>query len=71
MQAEAAHMHELFPRDFAEYEKHVPLFLPRLTAWKNVAGRFDQSLYLKYREYRALIGLMVVIGILVLRVVWQ
>ncbi len=69
MQAEAAHMHVLFPRDFAEYEKNVPLFLPRLTAWKKAEARFDQSLYLKYREYRALIGLLVVVGILVLRVV--
>lgn len=69
MQAEAAHLHELFPRDFADYEKNVPLFLPRLTAWKQAAGRFDQRLYLKYREYRALLGLMVVVGILVLRVV--
>ena len=71
MQAEAAHMHELFPRDFPAYEQHVPLFLPRLTAWKKAATRFDQSLYIKYREYRALIGLLVVVGILVLRIVLQ
>ena len=70
MQAEAAHMHELFPQDFAEYEQNVPLLLPRLTAWrKGAARRFDQSLYLKYREYRALLGLIVVVGILVLKVV--
>ncbi len=68
MQAEAAHMHELFPRDFAAYEQNVPLFVPRLTAWRTgAAARFDQGLYLKYREYRALIGLVMVIGILVLK----
>ena len=70
MQAEAAHMHVLFPDDFAEYEHNVPLFLPRLTAWrKGAAARFDQSLYLKYREYRALIGLVVMVGILVVKIV--
>lgn len=70
MQAEAAHMHELFPRDFAEYEQNVPLFLPRVTAWQTgTTARFDQSLYLKYREYRALMGLLVVVGILALKIV--
>lgn len=70
MQAEAAHMHELFPRDFAAYEQNVPLFLPRLTPWQRSAARFDQQLYLKYREYRALLGLLVVVGILALRVMF-
>ena len=70
MQAEAAHMHVLFPQSFAEYEQNVPLFLPRLTAWQTgTVLRFDQGLYLKYREYRALIGLVVVVGILALKIV--
>ena len=69
MQAEAAHMHILFPHDFAEYEQNVPLFLPRLTAWKTSSNRFDQGLYLKYREYRALLGVVIVIGILMLKIV--
>lgn len=69
MQAEAAHMHELFPQAFAAYEQNVPLFLPRLTPWQPSANRFDQSLYLKYREYRALIGVSLVLGILALKIV--
>ncbi|HEX4950190.1 MAG TPA: isoprenylcysteine carboxylmethyltransferase family protein [Blastocatellia bacterium] len=69
MQAEAAHMHELFPNDFAAYERNVPLFLPRLTAWrKGATASFDQRLYLKYREYRAAMGVVVVIGILILKI---
>lgn len=69
MQAEAAHMHELFPQNFAEYEQNVPLFLPRVTPWrKGAPARFDQSLYLKYREYRALMGLIVVVGVLALKI---
>lgn len=70
MQAEVADMHKLFPQDFPAYEKNVPLFLPRLTPWNKGAGqRYDQSLYLKYREYRAAIGVAIVIGILVLKIV--
>lgn len=69
MQAEAAHMHELFPQSFAEYERQVPLFLPRLTPYRLAERRnFDASLYLRYREYRALIGLAVVMAILVAKV---
>lgn len=72
MQAEAAHMHVLFPNDFSEYEQNVPLFLPRLTAWsKGATASFDQRLYLKYREYRALIGVVVVVGILALKIVMR
>ncbi|HYE74508.1 MAG TPA: isoprenylcysteine carboxylmethyltransferase family protein [Blastocatellia bacterium] len=71
MQAEAAHMHHLFPNSFAAYERRVPLLFPRLTPYeKGEARNFDSSLYLKYREYRALIGLSVVIGILVIKALW-
>jgi protein-S-isoprenylcysteine O-methyltransferase Ste14 len=69
MQAETAHMHELFPQAFAEYERNVPLFLPRWTAWKASANRFERRLYLKYREYRALMGVVLVLGILALKIV--
>lgn len=69
MQAEAAHMHVLFPHDFAAYEQNVPLFLPRLTAWQTgTTGHFEQSLYLKYREYRALLGVVIVLSILILKI---
>jgi hypothetical protein len=62
-------MHELFPQNFAEYEQNVPLFLPRVTPWrKGAPARFDQRLYLKYREYRALMGLIVVVGVLALKI---
>ena len=70
MQAEAAHMHVLFPQDFAAYEKNVPLLLPRLTAWRKGENKnFETSLYLQHREYQALLGLAVVIGILILKIV--
>lgn len=55
--AERERMKKLFPDKYKEYIKHVPLFFP----WRKplAAGddvRFDWSLYIRNREYRALLG---------------
>jgi protein-S-isoprenylcysteine O-methyltransferase Ste14 len=49
-------MRRIFGADFEEYEQNVPVFIPRLSVWKNTGGKFDFQLYLKYREYRAWLG---------------
>lgn len=68
MQAEAQHIGHLFADDYARYAASVPLFVPRLTPYQaSEARRFDLQLYLRHREYRALIGLAVVIIILILK----
>jgi hypothetical protein len=56
MKVEANDMYAIFGEDFARYEAHVPLFLPRLSVWNQTDEKFDFSLYLQYREYRAAIG---------------
>lgn len=56
MLTEARDMQRIFGAEFEEYSQRVPLFVPRLTAWKSGAGKFDFQLYLQYREYRAAIG---------------
>ena len=56
MRVEADDMKRIFGAEFDEYRQNVPLFIPRLTAWKKINTRFDFQLYLKYREYRAAIG---------------
>lgn len=69
MQAEAEHIRHLFADAYARYAASVPLFVPRLTPYQaSEARRFDLQLYLRHREYRALIGLTVVIAILILKV---
>ncbi len=69
MQAEAAHVRQLFPEDYARYAANVPLFIPRLTPYRSGQRRaFDHDLYLRHREYRALIGLAIVVAILMLKV---
>ena len=64
MRVEAEDMRNIFGGGFDEYERNVPLFLPRPTAVKQADTRFDVALYLRYREYQAAIGAAVAMGIL-------
>jgi protein-S-isoprenylcysteine O-methyltransferase Ste14 len=68
MQAEAAHMRRLFAGDYESWAANVPLFIPRVTPYRNgLTRRFDPRQYLRHREYRAAIGLVIVIGVLWLK----
>ena len=69
MRVESATLAQLFGERFREYATAVPVFLPRLTAYRtgDTRIRFDQSLYLRYREYRAALGLVVAWGFLVFK----
>jgi len=68
MQAEAAHMETLFSGDYQKWAASVPLFIPRLTPYRENGPRcFDFQQYLRHREYRAVLGLAIVIGILLLK----
>ncbi len=64
MRVEEDDIHEIFGSEFEEYQRGVPLFLPRLRVWKNTPTKFDGQLYLRYREYRAAIGAAVAMGLL-------
>lgn len=73
MRVEARTLAELFGKEYDRYARSVPLFLPRLTPYrdeKTRATRFDASLYLRYREYRAALGLVLAWGILAVKAVW-
>jgi protein-S-isoprenylcysteine O-methyltransferase Ste14 len=73
MSAEADYMRELFPADYQVYSRQVPLFFPRLTAYRppGAQGRlsqgFDMSLFLRHREYRAAIGVAFVLALIAAR----
>jgi protein-S-isoprenylcysteine O-methyltransferase Ste14 len=64
MRVESEDMRRIFGADFDEYERNVPLLIPRITAWRNTGEKFDFQLYLQYREYRAAIGVVIVVSIL-------
>ncbi|MEP6788361.1 MAG: isoprenylcysteine carboxylmethyltransferase family protein [Acidobacteriota bacterium] len=64
MRVEAEDIRAIFGDSFDEYERNVPLFVPRLTPWQKTGAKFDFGLYLQYREYRAAIGAAVAIAVL-------
>lgn len=70
MRVEASTMAQLFGSEFDNYRRSVPLFFPRLTPYRQAdcaAVRFDGSLYLRYREYRAALGLVIAWGLLLIK----
>ncbi len=67
MRVEIGDMRRIFGEEFDEYERNVPLLIPRFTLWKNTGEKFDFQLYSQYREYRAAIGAAVVVTILALK----
>ncbi len=65
MRVEAEDIREIFGKKFDEYERNVPMLIPRITPWKRTGVGFDFQLYLRYREYRAAIGVAFAIAILI------
>lgn len=52
-------MAELFPQEYGEYERKVPLFFPRLrTSFPPKARKFSSALYLKNKEYKATLAIL-------------
>jgi protein-S-isoprenylcysteine O-methyltransferase Ste14 len=64
MRVEADDMRQIFGGDFEEYERRVPLFLPRPGGSRPTGRKFDLGLYMQYREYRAAVGAAVAVGVL-------
>lgn len=73
MRVESLTLAELFGDDYRRYASAVPLFFPRLTPYKACEGaeatKFDPDLYLRYREYRAALGLLLAWSVLWLKAV--
>ena len=70
MRVEATTMAQLFGSQYDAYKQSVPLFFPRITPFREsgaVANRFDGTLYMRYREYRAALGLVVAWGLLLIK----
>jgi protein-S-isoprenylcysteine O-methyltransferase Ste14 len=73
MRVESATLAELFGEDYNAYASAVPLLFPRLTLYRAdevaAATKFDIALYLRYREYRAALGLLLAWSVLLLKAV--
>lgn len=69
MRVESGTLGQLFGESYQQYAGAVPLFLPRVTPYRGGQARigFDRSLYMRYREYRAALGLVIAWGLLVFK----
>ena len=69
MRVESETLAQLFGESYQRYARGVPLFLPRITPYRSGEEKieFDGSLYMRYREYRAALGLVVAWGLLVFK----
>jgi protein-S-isoprenylcysteine O-methyltransferase Ste14 len=72
MIAEAETLGQLFEDKYPAYKREVPLFLPRVTPYRsphsalsNQGRRFALAQYLKHREYRAALGVVFALALLV------
>src|ERR1700733_3085302 len=63
---EEAFLRQRFP-EFEEYARRVPRMFPRLSTSHEDPGGFSFELYLKHREYNALIGSVFLAGALVVK----
>ena len=64
MRVEAEDLSRIFGAEYEEYARSVPLFFPGFAARKKTNVKFDFELYLRYREYRAALGLLFATAIL-------
>jgi hypothetical protein len=72
MRVEATTLAGIFGEDYNRYARTVPLFFPRFIPYrdeKTQGAKFDPGLYLRYREYRAALGLVIAWGVLALKAV--
>ena len=73
MRVEAETLAGLFGEDYKHYSSAVPLFIPRLSPFRDERtgdAKFDAHLYLRYREYRAAVGLLIAWSLLALKAVF-
>lgn len=66
---EERYLRQTFP-EYDDYARHVPRFWLRLTPYGRQQGSFASALYLKHREYNAIIGCVMVVTVLVVKLVW-
>lgn len=70
IRGEEKFLRDKFP-EFEEYARHVPRMLPRVTPFaSDDGGGFSMELYLKHREWNALLGAAGIVCVLVGKMIW-
>lgn len=70
MRLEAKELTALFGEEYAEYARRVPLLFPYFKGYKKSSEKFDMKLYMRYREYRAALGLVFAWSILLVKAIF-
>lgn len=70
MRVEASELTQIFGEEYHEYAGRVPLFFPRLTAYKKSETKFDSALYMRYREYQAALGFIFAWSVLLMKAIF-
>lgn len=73
MRAEAEELKDIFGEDYRKYQDRVSLFVPWFSGFGGAdysLDKFDFKLYLKYREYRAALGVVSALIVLTLKFFW-
>ena len=71
IRGEEAFLRQKFP-EFEEYARRVPRIFPRMMPGSGTeeAASFSMDLYLKHREYNALLGALAMISALFIKMTW-
>ena len=69
IRGEEAFLRARFP-EFEKYANQVPRLLPRLRSGNEEKGSFSAGLYMKHREYNALLGAIGISLILLIKIFW-
>ncbi len=65
MSVESDELTAIFGDTYSQYAKSVPLFFPGFRRYAESDKKFEMSLYLRYREYRAAIGFAAIVLVLI------
>src|ERR1035438_3571107 len=69
IRSEEAFLRGQFPQ-YDDYARRVPSLLPRTLFVRQTTKRFSRELYLKHREYNALLGAAAMLAALIIKVLW-
>ena len=67
MSVEADELTEIFGEDYKRYSKAVPLFFPWRRRGFETNQKFEMDLYMRYREYRVLVGFAAIVVVLIFK----
>jgi len=70
MERERVNISDRFPEAYAAYSKNVPVFVPRVTPWREESSDgngFSLALYMKHGEWKGLLTYLLAMGWLALR----